>query len=658
MKPAPSTLVRENTLPVLETMEFGIGDPRVVMEINAGQYSDIETAIIREYSTNAYDSHVMGGHTDPIEVTLPTVFENFFIVKDHGVGMSRDTFRQIYTQFGISDKRERNDANGQMGIGSKSGAAYTPQFWVESVKDGIKVQAKIRRGDDWALYLDVLAEDFTDEPNGTTIKIPIHNVDEFRQKAFDFYKFWLPGRVLIDGKPSVHHVGEKIAEGLYFSKDWSTSYVVLANAPYRIHNSAALFRDSRLSSLNFVAYVDDIQMDDGAAPVQFTPSREDLKYTDRTKNTLRKIIRDFEADLLRTAQAEIDAATTHAEAYTAWSKWKDTLHGRLFSDLTFKGDKFKEDFPLFGMRYSVKDSGYRGRSNVNSIQNYGVGACSTTLFVTDFNVQTSSSVKMKVKDYIDLFHKDDNLTKVVFTHATSFDCVWVDWTKQHIVTWADLKAAMPKLPRGQRSYVPGSGRVPGSWDYWTKDGLVRESHVPTDKTLLWISKHDTKRYSEQAILRSLDSDAVVLIVPRNRLEKLRRENPQIENFVNWAREQVVKDGASLLSAEAKKVFRISGDRIRWINALDMSRIDDPELKSYKSLFDRKDELLAEYNRHRNLANMLHMLYNGFKEYNASGTTEDFYKKYPLLSSVSLYREIDDDVYLYMNAKHKAESENK
>lgn len=657
MKPAPSTLERETTLPVKESIEFTIGDARALMRINAKQYSDITTAIIREYSTNAYDAHIMAGHDDPIEVTLPTLMEPHFIVRDHGVGMNIDTFREIYTRFGTSDKTDNPRANGQMGIGSKSGVAYTTQFLVTSVKDNIKTHAKIRREKDWAIFMDVIDESIVDEPNGTEIRIEVHNVDEFRQKANAFYKFWLPGRVLIDGVPSVHYVGQKIADNLYFSRDWNTSYVVLANAPYRINNPAALFRNSKLSSLNFVAYVDDLAIADGVAPIEFTPSREDLEYSEHTRATLSKIIHKFEDDLMATAEAELKSAKTHSEAYTVWSKWKGTMHGRLFSDLTFKGEKFRSDFPVVARK--AKANGSRG---TEAVREWGVESCEKTLFVTECGVNTTKQVRDKVKAYIDQTWAVDDFapTHVLFLPdpKSVLDSVWVDWDKMHIVTWAEIKKALPKF-YNPRNYVPGSGRVPGSWDYWTRDGKVVEASVPTDKKLLWMEKTHDNKVNQQGVLEMLNSDAVVLLVPANRYAKLMRENPGIESFWTWARAQVKTDGPSLLSKDAKRVFGINSDRVNWINKLDMSRVDDKDLHKDKILLVRRDELLKEYNLNKRLADMLRMGYNGFTEYtpNRDGVT-DFYHRYPLLAQISMYRAIDDDVYIYMNAKYKAETENK
>ena len=653
MIPAPSTITEIDELPGDE-YEFGIGDPRWVMRNNAELYSDVTTAIIREYSTNAYDANVMAGHSDPIQVTLPSVMgDHFFVVTDTGVGMNREIFKEVYTQFGISDKRELKDTNGLMGYGSKSGVAYTDQFTVVSVRDGVKSEAVVRRRPDWSIVLKVVREYRTDEPNGTTITIPVHNVEEFNHKAAEYYKYWLPGRVLVNGKEPGHHVGEKVADNLYYSKDWNTSYVVMGNVPYRINNPAALFYNSKMSSMNFVAYVDDIKTIDGAQPVEFTPSREDLKYSERTKATLQEIIHSFERDIVATAKSDIAKATTHAEAYEAWAKWTGSLGRAMFDDLEFKGDKFRPDFNVAAFMYRV--SSYRGSSY--RVSEWNVESMPTTMVVTEFDVSMSSTVKTRAKEYAKL-KGWGSPTYVLFTSWKGDDIKspWI--TREKFVTWSDLKAALPKKPKVVNPYSnnPNAGRVSGSWDYYTIKGKEIEQPLPKNAGKVYhISTYQNKSFSVSTVLSYLnDKDAVVLIVPANRLPKLLRENPSVESFTAYARSKVVKDGPSLLSKEGKQVLSLSSDVRRWLNGMDLTRVNDPELHRLAGLIKDENTLLKDYQRNHNLARACKMWYD-VKEYQSKTVNNYVFDTYPLLRSHSYYS-VHEHLYLYMNAVHAAESE--
>lgn len=654
MKPAASMLTQIDELPG-EEIEFGIGDPRWVMRTQARLYSDVTTAIIREYSTNAYDAHVEAGNTAPIEVTLPSMMNNnCFVVRDKGVGMDLSIFKKIYTQFGVSPKRTDSTTNGMLGYGSKSGVAYTTAFSVTSVRNGCKIEGVIQRRPDWSIVLKVVSQTKTDEPNGTTITIPVHNVDEFNHKAKEFYKFWLPGRVLVNGVEPQHAVGEKITDNFYYSTQWNTSYVVMGNVAYRIANPDALFRNSKMSRVNFVAYVDDFKTDDGVQAVEFTPSREDLEYTEHTKNTLQSVINSFEQQIVAKAKADIDSAANHAEAFKAWKHWTDTLGKAMFEALTFKGDAFEPQFKINGYRY-YKNS---YTNSVQSIQSWGVEQMDNTMVVTEFGINMSSNAKAKAREFAKL--KGWNVNYILFTAATKNGVVskWI--SKDRFVTWEALKAAVPVAPKTHNGVNnnPNTGRVKGSWDYYTSNGFETQKPLPSTTTdLFYISVHYAKNWSVPALMESLNmrANAAVLVVPANRLPKLLRENPKIKEFTSHAKRQVVLDGGTLLCDKGKEVKNLSLNTRRWLSNMDVARLDDPRLAYYTDLIAREDELTKRYDDNLSLAQECKMRYT-IKEYRS--TDENYVTNtYPLLAGMSYYS-IHNDVYVYMNAKFASESEKK
>lgn len=641
MIPVATSITQVDELPG-EEIEFGIGDVRAVMRANARLYSDITTAIIREYSTNAHDAHIMAGNPDPIEVTLPSVMNPYFTVEDKGVGMDIEDFRIIYTQFGTSNKRESNDTNGTLGFGSKSGVAYTTQFTVMSVKDGTKIHAVIMRRPDWSITMKVVSTSLTDEKNGTKITIPVHNIDEFVAKARDFYKFWLPGRVKVNGQEPEHNVGEKIVDNLYYSRQWNTSYVVMGNVPYRINNPSALFYNSKMSAFNFVAYVNN-------ADVEFTPSREDLEYSDHTKAALQKIVNEFEANILKTAKAEIAAATTHAEAYAAWKKWTDDLGRSLFDELTFNGDKFQSDFSIIASRYDTR--GYRG--GTTRIRNWGVENMHTTLIVTDFPLVLTSKHKAMAKDYIAL--KGMGRTNYVLFSADPASAVVCPWiTRERFVKWEDLRAALPKPPAKPRQTATAPGRIPGTWDYWTKDGFVVEEEIPADTLLFWVPVKNTEDSRVRNLIRLLNLDGIVIKMPANRLNKFMREN-KATNLFEYAKSKVVLDGPSLLSDRAKVAMRYTHEAARWAQNLDATKCADPMIAQIKQDVADFKSLTARYEDNKSLAQHSGMWYD-LKHYNYEKSFNPIIETYPLLADLNYWR-IPGDVYIYMNAKYESENKN-
>jgi hypothetical protein len=644
MIPVKDTLTQIDNLPVEEEIEFGIGDPRWVMRTQASLYSDITTAIIREYSTNAHDAHVMADNPDPIEVSLPSVMNPYFTVEDKGVGMDIETFRKIYTQFGTSPKRESNNTNGMLGYGSKSGVAYTTTFQVNSICDGIKISGVVQRKPDWSIVLKVVKTEKTTEPNGTKIIIPVHNIDEFVHKANEFYKFWLPGRVLLNGKEPRHNVGRKITENFYYSMEWNNSYIVMGNVPYRINNPAKLFEDINMRPVNFVAYTDN-------GNVEFTPSREDLAYTDHTIATLKQIIAEFADGIVERAQEEITNADNHADAFQKWVHWTDMLGMQMFDELEYKGETLEPTFKFPGMCYPTyyRSSSYR-------ITQYDVAKMEKTMVVTEFGLSTSSTVKSKAKEYAQF--KDWEISTVLFTDQKESDIVskWIPRDK--FITWEALKKELPKKPRLASVGVnPNAGRIKGSYDYFKSDGTMEyEKTVPAGE-VMYITVQDNKDVNVASIIKVTGYTGSVVLLGANRIDKFKRENPKTANFLTWAQDKVILKSEVLLSKKAKNVLDIPYNVREWVRNLDVDKLDDPEWKRLKKLIENEKELTKEYNDNVHLAELVGMRYS-CKKYESSGNYgAELTERYQILGYCNYYRK-PSNIYLYMNAEYAAESEKK
>ena len=67
-----------------ESIEMSIDQNSLahIMSVLTNLYSDPEMAVLREYSSNARDSHIASGNPDPIEVNLPTTLSPFLTIQD------------------------------------------------------------------------------------------------------------------------------------------------------------------------------------------------------------------------------------------------------------------------------------------------------------------------------------------------------------------------------------------------------------------------------------------------------------------------------------------------------------------------------------------------------------------------------------------------
>jgi hypothetical protein len=146
--------------------------------LSSGLYSNKIAAVIRELVCNAIDAHRMVGKADiPVAVKLPNHMNNQFYVQDYGPGMSHDFVMRNYTSYFDSTKSHDNSQIGGFGLGSKSPFAYTDQFTVETVQDGVKRTYTAYLDDNGAPCISLMQESETTDPTGTRVTLPVQMKD-------------------------------------------------------------------------------------------------------------------------------------------------------------------------------------------------------------------------------------------------------------------------------------------------------------------------------------------------------------------------------------------------------------------------------------------------------------------------------------------------
>jgi len=307
-------------------------------------YSDPILAVVREYVANALDAHVASGATAKIQITLPTIIQPEFKVRDFGGGLNREDTQALLYSFGSSgeDKRRSNDQRGGFGIGCKCGFAVADSFSYTIWHAGTK---KV-----WNCYLDeddqgradlVLDVADTESPAGIEVAIPIpdgdrHKVRTALQKVFRYTEplpeivndpewEWAPRpiesrSVEIDLKvgDARHRLQVCLSGGIAPRAGLS---VVMGGDEYRIRNDQLPTFDSlqNLPGLylksreEYPAWLRCLTVKAPIGLLALAPSREDLQYSTRTQKTLaglvHTLVREPAVEALRAAmQSEMQTA--------------------------------------------------------------------------------------------------------------------------------------------------------------------------------------------------------------------------------------------------------------------------------------------------------------------------------------------------------------
>jgi len=157
-------------------------------------YQDKIGSIVREISCNAKDAHTEADTPKlPFVIHIPNALEPWFSVKDFGTGMSDTDIRELYTTYGESTRDHTNEVTGGFGLGSKTPFAYTDQFTIISIFDGMQRTYVAVINDEGLPVLNMQDERESSEHVGLEIHMAVENddFDTFRTaitKQLRFFK--------------------------------------------------------------------------------------------------------------------------------------------------------------------------------------------------------------------------------------------------------------------------------------------------------------------------------------------------------------------------------------------------------------------------------------------------------------------------------------
>lgn len=287
------------TAPVSDFRITTATQARILMSLSDKTYTRKQLAVVREYSTNAADAHfLMGKLISDIQVTLPTMEDLNFRVRDFGAGLTEDEIKNIYCVLGESTKRNNNNLNGVLGYGCKAGFADADSFLVTSWCNGEKTVYQCIKGDCNTLPKSIcLLRLPSDEPTGIEICVPVRQnaMYSYHREAVNFYRHW-------PVMPTIKNLSDEDAESISKyrstpatlkgegwevrpSVDGARGIAYMGYVPYQIDWSVLTHKmclDAKTRALFELIKSNDVTLYFGMGEIQFVDSREHLEYTDKT----------------------------------------------------------------------------------------------------------------------------------------------------------------------------------------------------------------------------------------------------------------------------------------------------------------------------------------------------------------------------------------
>jgi len=213
--------IAEGNIPAEQSGTFTIkAGGKAFKTLISNLYTDKVRAVVTEICANAYDAHVAAKNTDsPFEVTLPSVLDPLFRVRDFGTGISYDFMMNYYTVAFHSSKDTSNDFNGEKGLGRLSALALCDSYFCYSVQNGEKSSYSIFYNPKGIPTIAYLGSEKTSEKNGFCVEIPVNAsyVYHFMVTAQQVFKPYIV-KPLVFGNSSYAHLSET---AVFSGRDWS-----------------------------------------------------------------------------------------------------------------------------------------------------------------------------------------------------------------------------------------------------------------------------------------------------------------------------------------------------------------------------------------------------------------------------------------------------
>jgi len=358
-------------------------------------YSNPIGTVVREITSNCFDSHIEAGVNAPvlikksIDKETGTIHISFI---DYGVGMSPDRIKNIYGVYFESTKRVDNQQIGGFGIGGKTPLAYKRStghgegeydnsFYVITIFDKVKYSYCIYEGAETP-EISLIHSEPTTEHNGTEIRVPVleKDINTFtKEMVRQLYYF---ENIIFEGFDDEYRYGEtlmneyQIIRGktfFYRGTEYSEMmHVCLGRVAYPI--------DYNVLGLNSGDYRLPLALRLEVGDISVTASRETIDYSEKTIKIIKKKLAEAMKEVIEMLSKQYGNITTLKQYFEVKNDFgRLYLHkdisinvGNLiqkndidFSNFKYSFMKMPNDKQLFRFFFNSKQYGKKQKSRYN-----------------------------------------------------------------------------------------------------------------------------------------------------------------------------------------------------------------------------------------------------------------------------------------------------
>jgi hypothetical protein len=665
----------------LPTNQFSIkASAKAFKILSSGLYSDKIKAVIRELSTNAYDSHIANGNaTEQFDVHLPTTFESYFSVRDYGTGLSKEELGLvpgvpgIYTTYFDSNKTHSNDYNGCLGLGSKSPFSYVNNFIVESVYGGMKYICSVHLDEYGQPAITLMSESETTERSGLLVQLAVerNDISTFTEKSTQVYLYFAVYPNFTGGKCN-RPIKTLVAEGTDWKlhKEYGDSVAIMGNVCYPIKPDSSYFtyEEQQIIDCTF-------EFTFKMGELEFDAGRESLAYDKKTVACIKKRCADVRKEI------SVKFADVYKDCKNLYeARVKNVFIQNELSSIVslidlpneFNGEKIFDQYSTgiridstgVGMHthyvYSYSD---KLKTSQDRLINYR-DIDKVLFYENDLKIGAKSRCHQYLlanrEHRVLLLSFVDQIAKDAFIKTVGFDDSYIKKVSSLPKAAATVRSSNggPKLEKVCK-YRGVYNNSSDCWENTTKDINDGGVYVELNRGKAVMNGSSQHARDVDTIISSLTAlgKATEVYGIKTALINKIKGMPQWQSLVEFVKEAITDEGyeATVLSVED---YKNAGWDVR--KMLDrFVKLKNDKSKTLIELVEHFTKITKLFNKHENEVNDFQVLYrfvNGrnYSDKKAENKLDKLYNeciiKYPLLNLLTDYstQEINEHINRYVN----------